>query len=28
VLEGPPEAVEGVYARVQADPRDRGVIVL
>lgn len=28
VLEGPPDAVEGVYERVQRDPRHRGVITL
>ena len=28
VLEGPPDAVEGVYRRVSRDPRHRGVLVL
>ena len=28
VLEGPPEAVEAVYARVEQDPRHSGVLVL
>lgn len=28
VLEGPAEAVEAVYARVEADPRHRGVMTL